>query len=118
MESLHPQDDDEIDIEVQQEAENEYYITGGKYLGRILRCKYPFHLGYGVYHSSTQDEDWEVVGDLPLAPEQKHFYIEKIREFRIEALKQTVEQNRHHGYELHEEPGDIFIVTQDDNGNP
>lgn len=90
----------------------EYYVTGGTKLGRILKCKVPFHRGQGVFCQSMNEEDWEVVGHRSLTAMEKQTYMDLICDANIAALKTVVERNKENGYMLHERSDGMFVVTK------
>lgn len=86
----------------QKEKKPDFYMTGGKKMGRLLKCKEPFVQGDGIFYFSTNDADWEQVKGAPLTQEEMHYYIEEIRKMRVNHLKEVVKKYQHKGYFLQE----------------
>lgn len=85
-----------------EEKKPDFYMTGGKKMGRLLKCKEPFVQGVGIFYFSSNEADWEQVKGAPLSQDDMNYYIEEIRKMRVNHLKQVVKKYEHKGYFLQE----------------
>lgn len=91
----------------------DFYVTGGRYMGRIVACTKPFHRGDGVYKQSMNEADWRVLGNKTLTPEQLKEFMEKVHDARIKALRETVNRHKPEGYKLLEARNGYFRIVKE-----